>query len=359
MTTRINTTSTGTPQATGFPQSPQTARHPLYYREGGDLFILISHIIFRLHSADFPRSFFEAFNDNQPLGPTIDTWPGVGGCSEFKKAIIIPLTDATPEQFAKIAWVLHNPLYDDWSAATLEDWFDIVRLADKWGFTNIKAMALRRIHPRAQGEIPDLLERLCKYESYKLPDDIIQELYIELCTRDEGLSDDELDRLDNLPRGKMGRQVQRGREAFYKARAENGGRDLVDSRKKAIIVGALGLASRQPSTTSAGSQSTSSTASNSSGSTTTTNTSPTANATQNGKPSRETSSTTQTGGGSTSDLKESASNNAQGGNRGGNGGQGRGGSTLATRNQSGVKLPMSTIISGIISLNLIYFWKLL
>ncbi|KAJ2926892.1 hypothetical protein H1R20_g10210, partial [Candolleomyces eurysporus] len=252
MTTRIDTTSTGTPQSTGSPQSPQTVRHSVYYREGGDLFILISHIIFRLHSADFPRTFFEAFNNGLPLGPTIDTWPGVGGCSEFKKAIIIPLTDATPEQFAKIAWVLHNPLYDDWSAATLEDWFDIVRLADKWGFTNIKTMALRRIHPRAQGEIPDLLERLCKYEFYKLPNDIIQELYIELCTRDEGLSDDEFDRLDSLPRGKMGRQVQRGREACYKARAENGGRELVDSRKKAIIVGALGLASRQPSTASVG-----------------------------------------------------------------------------------------------------------
>lgn len=115
----------------------------------------------------------------------------------------------------------------------------------------MKAMAQRHIHPRAEREIPDILDRLCKYEAYKLPADIIQELYIQLCTQEEGLSDEKLDRLDNLPRGRMGRQVQRGREAYYKAQIENGGNELTDSRKKTVIVGALGLENRPQSTSNA------------------------------------------------------------------------------------------------------------
>ncbi|RXW14762.1 hypothetical protein EST38_g11098 [Candolleomyces aberdarensis] len=249
--TRIDTANATENSQRTSPQSPQTARHPEYYREGGDLYILISHVIFRLHSADFPKTFFEAFNEGQPLGPTIDTWPGIGACSEFQKAIIIPVADATPDDFAKLAWVLHNPLYDDYSAATLEDWFTILRLADKWGFSGMKAMAQRRIHPRAEQEIPNILDRLCKYESYNLPVDVIQELYIQLCTQEGGLSDDELDRLDNLTRGRMGRQVQRGREAYYKARTENRGDELTYSQKVAIVVGVLGSAGNgQPSTAS-------------------------------------------------------------------------------------------------------------
>uniref|UniRef100_A0A4Q2DED9 Uncharacterized protein n=1 Tax=Candolleomyces aberdarensis TaxID=2316362 RepID=A0A4Q2DED9_9AGAR len=288
------------------------------------------------------------------------------GIQHIVKQLIIPVTDATPDEFAKFAWVLHNPLYDDYSAATLEDWFTVLRLADKWGFSGMKAMAQRRIHPRAEQEIPNILDRLCKYESYNLPADVIQELYIQLCTQEGGLSDDELDRLDNLPRGRMGRQVQRGREAYYKARTESRGEELTHSQKMAIVVGVLGSAGNgQPSTASItsnanDSQSTgqgSSTASNSS--TTTSATNPESQtSTANETPTDSTSSNTPNSSANPNDGDSSNRNNNRTPKNTQGGDKTRASGALTDRKHGG-GLPMSAIISGIIYLNFVYFWKLL
>ncbi|KAJ2926887.1 hypothetical protein H1R20_g10215, partial [Candolleomyces eurysporus] len=243
--TKIDTTSNDTAKTQGSsPQSPQTVRHPLYYKESKDVYILVGHVYFRLPSTDFPRSFFEKFAGREGLGASIDTWPGIGAP---ENAIYMTEDETKPEEFEKLAWALHNPLIDDFSAATLDDWLDISRLAHRWGFDKLTAMAIRHIK-EAETNTPDMspVERVYKYELNNPPAELVEDLYVKICTREEGLSDAEWDRLDSLG-GNQGRQVHRAREALLKARVR--GR-LDNEQKKSIVREVLGLGDRKTTNSS-------------------------------------------------------------------------------------------------------------
>ena len=100
----------------------------------------------------------------------------------------------------------------------------------------MKAMALRRSKERASN-IPDLVVRLhrYRYELYNPPVETVEDLYVTRSTQPEDLSDKDLDRLDGLPRGKVGGQIQRARITDYKTLAENKTVESPAENKKAVV----------------------------------------------------------------------------------------------------------------------------
>ena len=133
-------------------------------------------------------------------------------------------------------------LIDDFSKATLSEWFTILRLAHLWRFTYVKAMALRYIKPKIDQEIPALVERIVKYEEYGTPSDILVPLYAELCKRDAPLDDSEWDLLESLP-GKRLHRVVTVREKLAKLKGSAGSQPS-DARVERNIGEALGLIER-------------------------------------------------------------------------------------------------------------------
>jgi hypothetical protein len=103
-------------------------------------------------------------------------------------------------------------------------------------------MAIRRIKA-AEKDTPNMspVERVYKYELTNPPATLVEDLYTEICTRDEALSDAEWDQLDSLG-GNQGRRVHRAREALLKARVR--GR-LGPEQKKSIVCEFLGLDTRR------------------------------------------------------------------------------------------------------------------
>jgi hypothetical protein len=85
------------------------------------------------------------------------------------------------------------------------------------------------------------VERVYKYELTNPPATLVEDLYTEICTQDEALSDAEWDQLDSLG-GNQGRRVHRAREALLKARVRG---CLSPEQKKSIVCEFLGLDTRR------------------------------------------------------------------------------------------------------------------
>ncbi|KAF6751264.1 hypothetical protein DFP72DRAFT_1137717, partial [Ephemerocybe angulata] len=186
------------------PKSPaQICCSKEYYMPDGDVWALVkSDTYCRFHSywtrnaTNFYESFLEPGKKLEK-----DALPGTGP----EKAIII--RNATIQEFERFLWVFYNKKYDDYSEASLEDWFTILRLSHEWGYEDVKAMALRYIKGRAE-EIPDLVDRIVLYEKYSLPSDTILPMYMTLCTREEFPTDTECSKLGDT----RALQIHRARE---------------------------------------------------------------------------------------------------------------------------------------------------
>ncbi|KAJ3538637.1 hypothetical protein NMY22_g5084 [Coprinellus aureogranulatus] len=175
-TTKDTTSAGAQGGASKFP--PQTSCSKEYYLEGGDLWIIIDTTYVRVHSSFFVggTSFFTSFLDaGQKLDPS--SLPGTG---RPENAIIIRI--ASLKEFERFCWIFYNDKFDDYSEATIEDWFTILRLAHTWGFDTVKAMALRYIKQK-EHEIPNVVDRIVMYEKYSPPVETLLPLYVELCKR--------------------------------------------------------------------------------------------------------------------------------------------------------------------------------
>lgn len=149
---------------------------------------------------------------------------------------------STTSEFRRLGTVRHAELdllllrkIDDYSEATVEEWFTILRLAHTWGFDTVKAMALRYIK-KNEDQIPNVVDRIVKYEQYAPPAETLLPLYVELCKRDEYPTDEECDKLGDT----RALKIHRVREKLLRAGKKAGGK-LDVAQIKAIVAETLGL----------------------------------------------------------------------------------------------------------------------
>lgn len=163
-------------------------RHPHYWLIGGDLYIRIDSVIFKVHSYWFrreARTFFTRSN-----GAADPTSPGddLRGSTETTPIVI---NSATVEEFEMLLWVFYNPLYDTYDA-DLPSFLTILRLAHEWGFPSVGRFALREIHARFQHNNIPLVQKIAMYRDHGAPKAHLVPLYAELCARAAQPSDAEV-----------------------------------------------------------------------------------------------------------------------------------------------------------------------
>ncbi|KAF4563172.1 hypothetical protein EYR36_003611 [Pleurotus pulmonarius] len=152
-----------------------------YYYRGGDLHLLADGQLFRVH-----RHFFEQDSDkwrgklSQPASPGKQP----EGTSD-SNAIMLPKVSAS--DLERFLWVFYNPTYSLYEAS-FEDWSTILRLAHTWAFTQVKALCVRQLE--ADKDIP-IVDRIVLYQTYKINEAVLIPRYVELCSRDELLTEAE------------------------------------------------------------------------------------------------------------------------------------------------------------------------
>lgn len=169
--------SEGSPRREG--RSRWVMKHETYYMAGGDLFVLIDDVLFRVHSYFFQREARRFFEDAPPNAAT--PAPAVGDVDGRSEEKPIRILDVTVQEFEQFLWVFYNPRYNVYEAP-IESWFSILKLAHRWDFPVVKAFALQELKRREQ-EVP-LVTRICLYQDYEAPPECLVPLYGELCARD-------------------------------------------------------------------------------------------------------------------------------------------------------------------------------
>ncbi|KAJ2915212.1 hypothetical protein MD484_g5196, partial [Candolleomyces efflorescens] len=175
-----HTSSPTSSRRDGKEKSRYLIKHREYYMVGGDLFVLIDDVLFKIHSYFFKREAREFFDDAPadcaqaaPRSDEVDL-----GKSEDNA---IRILDVTVQEFETFLWVFYNPQYSIYDAP-IDSWFTILKLAHRWDFPIVKAFALRELQ-RRQSEVP-LVTRIRIYQDYNAPPEYLVPLYGELCARD-------------------------------------------------------------------------------------------------------------------------------------------------------------------------------
>ncbi|KAF5320452.1 hypothetical protein D9611_010664 [Ephemerocybe angulata] len=143
------------------------AHHERYYLVGGDLFVLIDGVMFKIHSYFFKRESRNFFDDAPPPSPS----------------------SSAPEEFEQFLWVFYNPIYNAYITAFLS----ILKLAHRWDFPVVKDLAIRELR-RREDEVP-LVRRIRLYQEYEAPAEFLVPLYAELCAREWGPTNEEVEEL--------------------------------------------------------------------------------------------------------------------------------------------------------------------
>ncbi|KAM6502777.1 hypothetical protein JOM56_002754 [Amanita muscaria] len=155
-------------------------RHAEYYLPDGNLHLLVENTHFRIHSFFFARESerFRAIFE-KPVSPGCDR----EGTSD-SNAIII--RNVSPEHFAKFLWVFYDPKYS--RATTVEDWTIILDFAHKWGFGEVKMLAINSL----QKLDIQVISRIALYQMYDASDEILYPHYATVCARPETLTTEEI-----------------------------------------------------------------------------------------------------------------------------------------------------------------------
>lgn len=146
-------------------------RHGEYYLTGGDLFVLVTPIHFRVHRYFFERE--SEYFQKKLAGPS-------GARPGSSESTAIMVDDVTPDEFAKFLWVFYNPRYSMYEA-NLEDWKQILDLANRWTFPEVKALCIRELQkPRI---VMQDLEKICLYHKYSIDRNFLIPHYIAIVLR--------------------------------------------------------------------------------------------------------------------------------------------------------------------------------
>jgi hypothetical protein len=157
-----------------------TDRHHKYYIDSADLHVVAQKTLFRVHGYFFSR-------ESSVFSRTID--PASPGHVREGKTDSDPiiLEDVSPEEFEKFLWVFYNPKYSIYNAS-VEDWRDILNLADKWGFPEVKELAVRELHKKKELNV---VSKLALYQQYRVDLRHLIPLYGRLCERPTSLTREE------------------------------------------------------------------------------------------------------------------------------------------------------------------------
>ncbi|KAF6751263.1 hypothetical protein DFP72DRAFT_495488 [Ephemerocybe angulata] len=246
-----------------------------------------SHFMFR------GSRFLETCGGNQ-----LDSAPPSPG-QGLESALMIQ--GATLKEVELLLWCFYNEKYDDYSEASLQDWFSIARLAHDWGYDGVKAMALRYIQ-KMEGEIPDTVDRIIAYEAAKLPSEFLLPLYTDLCIRKELPSVEEYAKLKD---GRL-REIYQAREDILRAfKGNTPATNTEMSKTRTILIDVLSLKDDPfPAASRHAPPAPGSTASQAGASTSTSTSTPTGNSSR--QTGNSTTSNTKGGGGSSAGTGKGA-----------------------------------------------------
>ncbi|KAG6837822.1 hypothetical protein H0H93_016190 [Arthromyces matolae] len=165
----------------------QLQRHPLYYINSGDVHFLVENQRFRVHRYFFERESRVFREQTFQLSPLAEG----GSRKGDEETSAIEVLDASATAFAKLLGVFYNPRYSlfDWA---INDWTDVLELAQKWEFLEVHNLAIREIE-RNTGI--SLIDRIVLYQRFNVDQDLLLPLYASLCSRPESLSEEESEAL--------------------------------------------------------------------------------------------------------------------------------------------------------------------
>ena len=121
------------------PEPKEISLYSTYYLPGGDLYIIIQNIVFRLHhyffECDSPwfKEWFDTSDGtpSQPNGKTLST------------AFI--LDDIQPDKFTDFLWVFYNPTYSLYNTKSCCQWFGILKVAELYSFQSVTELVFREL----------------------------------------------------------------------------------------------------------------------------------------------------------------------------------------------------------------------
>jgi hypothetical protein len=160
-------------------------KHSKYYIPGADLCFLVDNVHFRVH-----RYFFERESGYFAGKLTTPASPGEEPQGTQDSNAIL-LENVTVEHFATFLWVFYNPRYSLYDAS-VADWEIILGLAVRWGFAEVKNLAVRELEKKT--EISDS-KRVKLYQENDVDKNVLILYYAALCEREAYLTREEAEDL--------------------------------------------------------------------------------------------------------------------------------------------------------------------
>lgn len=155
----------------GFPE-----RHHEYYLVGADLHIVVQKTLFRVHGHFFSRESPIFHRKIDPASPEHVK----NGRSDSDP---IMLEGVSPKEFENFLWVFYNPKYSIYEK-DVDGWKDILYLADKWQFPEVKELAVRELQKKRD---VDVVDKIALYQHYNVDRRHLVPLYAQLCERPHSL----------------------------------------------------------------------------------------------------------------------------------------------------------------------------
>jgi len=166
----------------------QLKRSPAFFLTGGDLHLVVREYRFRVHSYFFVRE-SQLFQQKLSISEVFDLQ---GNGSSMSSAIVLDDFDITPDEFESFLKVFYNPRYSFYELdQPVEEWSAILKLANLWGFYNVKQLATDELQKL---DIP-LVDRIVLYQDHDVESALRLPLYVELASRDATLDHEESSRL--------------------------------------------------------------------------------------------------------------------------------------------------------------------
>ncbi|KAF9047610.1 hypothetical protein BJ165DRAFT_1113979 [Panaeolus papilionaceus] len=158
-------------------QALNTIRHGQYYIPNADLCLIVEQFIFKIH-----RYFFERESEYFARKLAVPTSAGGALPGSADHSAII-LDNVTPSQFSNFLWVFYNPKFSLYEA-DLPVWQDILVLAHRWIFPEVKSLAVREIEKKHMADVM----RIKLYQDNQVDRNLLVCRYAALTERDEPIN---------------------------------------------------------------------------------------------------------------------------------------------------------------------------
>jgi len=165
----------------GDPTVAPVVLHPQYYIRSGDTTFIVENHLFRVH-----RFFFERESPYFRAMLSTPAAPGEQPRGTSDRDAFV-LGDVKSADFALFLWVFYNPKYSLYDTATLDEWLRILKLAQHWGFTEVKHLVTRSLELLEIGHI----QKIVLYHQYGIDRSLLISSYAAICARAEPISNDE------------------------------------------------------------------------------------------------------------------------------------------------------------------------